>query len=158
MLSSNSTCSLLIALCLFPIAIWCKQASTIITAPSTISPKSNAPKLIKLPLTPNKFIRITAINIAIGITEATIKPALILPKKNIKTNNTINAPSIKLVPTVFIELFTILVRSKNGSSTTPSGNVFLICSIRSLIFWITILLFAPFNIITTAPDTSPFPL
>jgi hypothetical protein len=32
-----------------------------------------------------------------------------------------NAPSNKFFSTVEIELFTIFVRSKNGSTTTPSG-------------------------------------
>ena len=69
-------------------------------------------------------MRITANNMAKGITEATKKPARIFPKNKINTNNTINAPSIKLVSTVPIALFTILVRSKNGSRITPSGSVF----------------------------------
>ena len=101
------------------------------------------------------FINITAINIARGITDATINPALKFPKKKIRTKSTINAPSSKFVPTVEIELFTIFVRSIKGSRITPSGSVFSICAIRSLMFLTTTLLLAPFNIITTAPETSP---
>ena len=97
----------------------------------------------------------TAINIDNGITEATINPALMFPKKRIKTNSTINAPSNKFFSTVEMELFTILVRSRKGSRITPSGRFFSICSIRALMFLITTLLLAPFNIITTAPETSP---
>ena len=93
------------------------------TAPSTRSPKSNAPKLIKLPLTPNKCIKIKANNIASGITDATTKPALKFPKNKIKTKITINAPSNKFLETVPIALSTIFVRSKKGSITTPSGIV-----------------------------------
>ena len=89
-----------------------------------ISPKSKAPKLIRLPLTPNKFIMQIANNIANGITDATNKPALKFPKNSTNTNTTINAPSIKLVSTVPIALSTILVRSRNGSMITPLGNVF----------------------------------
>ena len=99
-------------------------ASTIITAPSTIKPKSNAPKLIKFPLTPNKFIIIIAKSIANGITEATRSPALKFPKNKTNTKITIKAPSIKFFSTVPIALLTILVRSKNGSIMTPFGKVF----------------------------------
>ena len=101
-------------------------ASTIITAPSTINPKSSAPKLIKFPLTPNKFIMIMANNMAKGITEATINPALKFPKKTTNTKTTINAPSNKFFSTVPMALFTILVLSKNGSITTPLGKDFCI--------------------------------
>ena len=99
-------------------------ASTIITAPSTISPKSSAPKLIRLPLTPKRFIMITANNIANGIIDATNSPARRLPKKITNTNKTIKAPSSKLSRTVDMALFTILERSRKGSMITPSGKVF----------------------------------
>ena len=130
-------------------------ASTMITAPSTINPKSKAPRLIKLPLTPNAFIIHIANNIANGITEATNNPALKLPKKSTKTNTTIRAPSSKFFSTVPIALLTIFVRSRKASISTPSGNVFWICSILSLTFLITWLLLAPLSIMTIAPDTSP---
>ena len=137
---------------------WYITASTIITAPSTIKPKSNAPRLIRLPLTPNIFIIIMANNMANGITDATSKPARTLPRKNTNTKTTINAPSIRFFSTVPMALSTIFVRSRNGSITTPSGNDFCICTIRSFTFLITSLLLAPFNIITTAPATSPLSL
>ena len=50
-----------------------------------------------------------------GITDATNKPALKLPKKTTKTKITMRAPSNKLVSTVLIALLTILVLSKKGS-------------------------------------------
>ena len=112
-------------------------ASTIITAPSTIKPKSKAPRLIKLPPTPKRFIIIIANNIANGITDATIKPARRLPKKRTKIKTTIKAPSNKLTSTVLIVLSTIFLRSKKGSITIPSGNVFLISSILFCTFWTT---------------------
>ena len=84
----------------------------IITAPSTIKPKSSAPKLIKFPSTPNKFIRQMANSNANGITEATIKPALKLPSSKTKTKITIKAPSNKFFETVPIALSTNFVRSK----------------------------------------------
>ena len=57
------------------------------------------------------------------MTEATTNPALKLPKNRINTKITINAPSNKFLETVPIALSTILVLSKNGSITTPSGIV-----------------------------------
>ena len=93
------------------------------TAPSTSKPKSNAPKLIKFPLTPKRCININANNIARGITDATTNPALKLPKNKIKIKITINAPSNKFFETVPMALSTIFVRSKKGSMTTPSGIV-----------------------------------
>ena len=93
------------------------------TAPSTSSPKSNAPKLIKFPLTPKRCININANNIDNGITDATTKPALKFPKNKINTNSTINAPSNKFLETVPMAWSTIFVRSKKGSMTTPSGRV-----------------------------------
>ena len=108
----------------FLLESWCITASTIITAPSTIKPKSNAPKLIKLPLTPNKFIKIIANNIDKGMIDATKKPALKFPRNNTKTKTTIKAPSAKFLLTVLIALFTIFVLSIKGSIITPSGSVF----------------------------------
>ena len=83
-----------------------------------------APKDIRFPPTPNIFIKIMAKSMDKGITEDTIRPALKLPKKNTSTNTTISAPSNKLVSTVSMALLTILVLSKNGSMTTPSGSIF----------------------------------
>ena len=100
--------------------------STIITAPSTIIPKSIAPKLIKLAQTSKTFINIKANNNDKGMVEATIKPPRQLPNKKISTKITINAPSIRLVETVEVVSPINLLRSNNGSIMTPSGNDFSI--------------------------------
>ena len=156
---SISVCESLLILLNFLLCVnWCITASTIITAPSTINPKSKAPRLIRLPLTPNKFIMMMAKSMASGITEATKKPARKFPRKSTSTNITINAPSSKFLLTVLIELFTIFVRSRKGSIITPSGNVFCMSVMRSFMSLITSLLLAPFSIITTAPETSSLPL
>ena len=133
-------------------------ASTIITAPSTMSPKSKAPRLIRFPETPKMFIMIMAKSIASGITEATNSPARKFPRKSTSTKTTISAPSNRFFSTVPMALFTILVRSKKASIFTPSGSVFWISVMRSFTFWITSFELAPFIIITTAPATSPSPL
>ena len=90
----------------------CSVDSTIITAPSIIRPKSNAPKLIKFPETPNTFMSEMAINIANGMTDATMSPARKFPSKRTKTKMTIKAPSIKFLVTVEIARSTRSVRSK----------------------------------------------
>ena len=110
---------------------------------------------MRLPPTPNKFINIIAKSIDKGMTEETINPALKLPRKNTSTKMTIKAPSNKFVSTVLMALLTILVLSKKGSITTPSGNIFCISAILSFTLLTTKEEFSPFNIITTAPATSP---
>ena len=57
------------------VAIRATTASTMMTAPSTIIPKSMAPKLIRFPLTPNTLIMPKANSMAKGMTEATTSPA-----------------------------------------------------------------------------------
>ena len=136
---------------------WCIVASTIITAPSTIIPKSIAPKLIKFPLTPKWFIKITAKSIESGITDATINPARRLPRNSINTNITINAPSKRFLVTVPIALSTNLPLSMNASATTPSGKVLLICAIFSFTLSTTALEFSPFNIKAKPQTISPLP-
>ena len=79
---------------------WAKIPSKITIEPSTTIPKSIAPKLIRLAVTPKQRIRMNANSIANGMTEATIMPARTLPKKIISTTKTIKAPSTKLRITV----------------------------------------------------------
>ena len=100
--------------------------STIITAPSTIIPKSIAPKLIRFAQTLNAFINIKANNNDNGIVEATIKPPRQFPNKKIRTKITINAPSIRFVATVDVVSAISLLRSNKGSIITPSGKDFSI--------------------------------
>ena len=100
--------------------------STIITAPSTIIPKSIAPKLIRFAQTSKTFININANNKDNGIVEATIKPPRQFPKRKIRTKITIKAPSIRLVETVDVVSAISLLRSNKGSMVTPSGKDFSI--------------------------------
>ena len=136
----------------------CRTLSTMMTAPSTIKPKSIAPRLMRLPDTPKRFIIEMAKSMDKGITEATTKPALRFPRKRIRIKITLNAPSIRLVETVLIALSTNFLRSRNGSISTPSGRVFLICSILALTALITSEELAPFSIITIPVTISPSPL
>ena len=76
--------------------------STMITAPSTIRPKSSAPRLIKLPETPSLFMPMAAISIEIGMTRAAIMAARILPSRRNSTAITSKAPSTRFFSTVAI--------------------------------------------------------
>ena len=98
--------------------------STMITAPSTIIPKSIAPKLIRFDQTPKTFIMIKANSKDKGIVEATIKPPLKFPKKITRTKITISPPSSRLFRTVPVVLAISFALSKNGTIDTPSGKDF----------------------------------
>lgn len=80
--------------------MWARIPSTITIEPSTTMPKSMAPRLIRLAETLNKRIRMKAKSMASGMTDATIRPARIFPRKTINTRNTMTAPSTRLRITV----------------------------------------------------------
>ena len=61
--------------------------STMMTAPSTISPKSIAPRLIRLPDRPNAFITITANSSESGMVVATTRPARRSPRSTSSTSD-----------------------------------------------------------------------
>ena len=128
-----------------------------ITAPSTIKPKSNAPRLIKFPETLFLTMPVIVISIEIGITAAVINAALIFPSSRNKTTITNKAPSKRFFSTVVIALLTKSVRSYIGFAFIPSGKVLLIsCNFTATLF-ATSWLFSPINIIAV-PRTvsSPF--
>ena len=94
------------------------------TAESTIIPKSMAPNDIRLPSMPKVFIMPKAKSILSGMTLATTSPARQLPRKMTSTKITMSPPSMRLRAMVPSTLSTRLVRSINGSMTTPSGSDF----------------------------------
>ena len=98
------------------------QFSTTITAPSTISPKSSAPKLIRFADTPARTMPVMVISMARGITAAVMSAALRLPSSRNSTTITSSAPSSRFLRTVAIAFSTRLVRSYTVSSRTPSGS------------------------------------
>jgi hypothetical protein len=61
--------------------MWARIDSMTTTEPSTKRPKSIAPRLMRLPVIPTKFIPLIAINIEIGMAKATISAARTLPNK-----------------------------------------------------------------------------
>ena len=72
------------------------QFSTMMTAASTISPKSMAPRLIRFADTPNRFIPMIATSIDNGITLLTINPARSWSKNRNKTKTTSTPPCSRL--------------------------------------------------------------
>ena len=98
------------------------QFSTIITAPSTIRPKSSAPRLIRLADTPDCTMPVMVASMDKGITAAVIRAARRLPSNRNSTTITSNAPSSRFFSTVAIALSTKVVRSYTASTFTPSGS------------------------------------
>ena len=66
------------------------------TAPSTMMPKSMAPRLIRLAHTPVRRIRIKAKSRDSGMSEAVMMPPRMLPKSSTSTKTTMSAPSMRL--------------------------------------------------------------
>ncbi|KEZ12189.1 hypothetical protein CP98_05125 [Sphingobium yanoikuyae] len=84
--------------------------STMMTAPSTMSPKSRAPRLIRLPETPSAFMPEAVISIVMGMTAAVISAARMFPRRRNSTTMTSNAPSVRFFSTVQIVALTSLER------------------------------------------------
>ena len=82
-----------------------------ITAPSTMRPKSSAPRLMRLPETREPTMPVIVHSIAIGMTAAVTSAARTLPSSANSTAMTSNAPSTRLRVTVAIVASTSEVRS-----------------------------------------------
>ena len=78
----------------------CTVPSTIITAPSTMMPKSIAPKLIRLAPTPKMRMRMNANRSDNGMTDAVTSPPRRLPSNTTSTKKTMSAPSVRLLAIV----------------------------------------------------------
>ena len=122
------------------------EFSTIITAPSTISPKSSAPKLIRLAETPASTMPETVASMLMGMTVAVIRAARILPNRRNRTTTTKSAPTTRFSSTVAMALSTNTVLSYSGSAMTPSGSVVLISSSFAATSRATVREFSPNNI------------
>ena len=85
--------------------------STRTTAPSTIRPKSIAPRLMRLAEMRDSTIPVKASSIESGMAEATISPARMLPRKAKRTATTRSAPSSRFVSTVRMTRRTRTARS-----------------------------------------------
>ncbi|MGY4469418.1 hypothetical protein ACVWWK_005127 [Bradyrhizobium sp. LB9.1b] len=82
-----------------------------ITAPSTMMPKSIAPRLIKFALTLVSTMPVIVMAMDSGMTQATTSAARILPRIRNSTATTRAAPSSRLFSTVRMVASTRWVRS-----------------------------------------------
>ena len=87
------------------------QFSTMMTAPSTIRPKSSAPSDIRLALTLVSTMLVISISMDSGITSAVSSAARTLPSISNSTATTRMAPSSRFFCTVAMVLSTSIVRS-----------------------------------------------
>ena len=127
------------------------------TAPSTIRPKSSAPRLIRFADTPNRSIPNPVSIIVTGMTAAAISAARILPSSRNSTTMTSSAPSVRFFATVRIVESTRAVRSSTGCTTTSGGSEALIAFSRSATAVATLRLFSPIRMIAVPTTTSvPF--
>ena len=78
------------------------QFSTTTTAPSTMMPKSIAPRLIRFADTSNAFIAVIMQSADSGIAAATIRPARRLPTSSSSMTTTSTAPLLMFSTTVSI--------------------------------------------------------
>ncbi|MND97644.1 hypothetical protein D3C80_899680 [compost metagenome] len=130
--------------------------STTTTAPSTRRPKSSAPRLIKFPLIPKRFMPMTANRKLIGIIRAAMVAARILPSSRNRTTMTSSAPSVRLRATVEMVALTRALRSRTVTASIPTGRVLRTCSRRSPAAWATVRLLPP-AIIRAVPRTASWP-
>ncbi len=115
-----------------------------------------APRLIRLPLYSEYIHEADSKQHGKGITEATIRPALKLPRSSTNTKMTISAPSARFLITVLMALSTRFCPVRNASMHPRLQAVsFSIWAMRSFTLAMTSEQLAPFSISTIAPTTSP---
>ena len=105
-------------------SLFLRMVSSITMAPSTIIPKSIAPKESKLAGIWVKCMSINAINKDNGIVMATRSAPRQLPRKMMRTKITRIIPSKRVLETVCSVLSTKLVLSSTTCIFTPSGRIF----------------------------------
>ena len=132
------------------------QFSTITTAPSTMIPKSSAPRLIRFALTFALTMPVNVISIDSGITSAVISAARMLPRNRNRIAITRIAPSSRFFLTVATAFSTSTVRSYTGTARTPDGSVRFTSSIRAATAFATVRLFSPISM-NTVPSTTSSP-
>ena len=130
--------------------------STMMTAPSIMSSKSSAPRLIRFAGTPNAFIPVAAITKDSGMTSVAMRAARGLPRKTNSVAITSNAPIARFSPTVVTVALTSCERSRSSSRRYRAAG----CSEPPEIFpdrVATVRLFSPVSINAVPITTSrPF--
>ncbi|MNK70526.1 hypothetical protein D3C87_899500 [compost metagenome] len=109
-------------------SLFFRMVSSITMAPSTIIPKSIAPKDNRLAGISVKCINIKAINNESGMVMATNRAPRQLPRKRISTRMTSTIPSSSVLDTVCRVLSTRLVRSRTTCILTSFGRILLLSS------------------------------
>ena len=131
-----------------------RQFSMMMTAPSTIRPKSSAPRLIRLPDTPPRTMPVSVNSIASGITAAVVSAARTLPSSRNSTAMTSSAPSTRFFATVRIVRSTSVVRSYTGTARTPAGRLRFASIRRAAVACATSRLLAPISMKVVPSTTS----
>ena len=134
-----------------------RQFSTITTAPSTIKPKSSAPRLIRFPLTPFSTIPVTVKSIDSGMTSAAISAA----RKFFRNTNRTTITSIAPIDEIFGDrrdgaIITDTVRSYTAFALIPGDIDSLICATLAATRWDTVRLFSPVSM-NAVPSTTSSP-
>ena len=129
------------------------------TAPSTMSPKSRAPRLIRFALMRPASIPVAVIIMATGMTSAVMMAARMLPSARNRTAMTRSAPSARFLETVLTVASTRSVRLSSVRAWMPGGRSLLISLILASAAAETVRLFSPMSIRAVPSTTScPFSL
>ena len=129
------------------------------TAPSTMSPKSSAPRLIRLALMRPASMPVAVSIMAIGMTRAVMIAARMLPSARNSTATTSSAPSAKFLDTVRTVASTRSVRLSSVRAWMPGGRSLLISLILASAAAETVRLFSPMSMRAVPSTTSrPFSL
>ena len=125
-----------------------------ITAPSTISPKSSAPRLIRLAEILACTMPVMVSSIATGMTSAVITAARKFPSSRNRIRITRPAPSSRFFATVCTVASTSWVRSSTVCTTIPGGSERRISVMRASTAAATVRLFSPISISAVPTTTS----
>ena len=131
-----------------------RQFSTMMTAPSTIRPKSKAPRLMRLPETLFSTIPVIIRRKDSGITAAVMSAARKLPRRTNRTTITSSAPSARFFSTVDTVASTSSERSYTVLATTPPGSERFTSSKRSATATLTSRAFSPTSMYIVPRTTS----
>ncbi len=130
--------------------------STMMTAPSTMIPKSMAPRLMRFAHTPKMRIMMNAKSSDSGMTDAVMMPPRRLPMMSTSTKTTMRAPSMRLRAMVLVVRSMRLVRSRNGRIVMPFGRDFCTSASLSLVSFTTFAELAPLSM-SIMPPTASWP-
>ncbi|GJE71740.1 hypothetical protein CHKEEEPN_3287 [Methylorubrum podarium] len=126
------------------------------TAPSTMRPKSRAPRLIRLAEIFASTMPVMVISMATGMTSAVMMAARMLPSSRNRMTMTRAAPSARFLATVLMVASTRSVRLRTVWTSTPGGSDLRISVILASTAAATVRLFSPISI-SAVPTTTSCP-